>query len=48
MVFVNLDRETIKQSPPYTEASLLTRDYEIGLHRHYHRKGYWVDELVAI
>jgi hypothetical protein len=46
-VFVNLDRETIKQSPEYTEASLLTRDYEIGLHRHYNRKGYWVDELVA-
>jgi sporulation protein YlmC with PRC-barrel domain len=47
-VFVNLDRETIKQSPEYTEESLLTRDYEIGLHRHYNRKGYWVDELVAI
>jgi hypothetical protein len=47
-VFVNLDRETIKQSPVYTEESLLTRDYEIGLHRHYNRKGYWVDELVAV
>ena len=47
-VFVNLDRETIKQSPEYTEESLLTRDYEIGLHRHYNRKGYWVDELVAV
>jgi hypothetical protein len=46
-VFVNLDRETIKQSPAYTEESLLTRDYEIGLHRHYNRKGYWVDELAA-
>jgi hypothetical protein len=47
-VFVNLDRETIKQSPEYTEESLLNRDYEIGLHRHYNRKGYWVDELVAV
>ena len=46
-VFVNLDRETIKQSPEYTEESLLNRNYEIGLHRHYNRKGYWVDELVA-
>jgi hypothetical protein len=46
-VFVNLDRGTIKQSPEYTDESLLTRDYEIGLHRHYNRKGYWVDELVA-
>jgi predicted glycosyl hydrolase (DUF1957 family) len=45
-VFVNLDRKTIKQSPEYTEASLITRDYEIGLHGHYNRKGYWVDELV--
>ena len=47
-VFVNLDRETIKQSPEYSEESLLNRDYEIGLHRHYNRKGYWVDELVAV
>jgi sporulation protein YlmC with PRC-barrel domain len=46
-VFVNLSRETIKQSPQYTEKSLLTRDYEIGLHRHYNRPGYWIDELVA-
>jgi hypothetical protein len=45
-VFVNLDRETIKESPEYTEASLITRDYEIRLHGHYNRKGYWVDELV--
>ena len=46
-VCVNLYRETIKQSPEYTELSLLTRDYEIGLHRHYDRQGYWVDERVA-
>ncbi|SPF53359.1 PRC-barrel domain protein [Candidatus Desulfosporosinus infrequens] len=46
-VFVNLLRETIKQSPEYTEASLLTRDYETGLHRHYNRQGYWADELAA-
>jgi len=43
-VFVNLPRETIKQSPEYTEESLLTRDYETRLHRHYNRQGYWVDE----
>ena len=43
-VFVDLPRETIKQSPEYTEESLLTRDYETGLHRHYNRQGYWVDE----
>ena len=43
-VFVNLSSVTIKQSPEYTEESLLTRDYETGLHQHYNRKGYWVDE----
>jgi uncharacterized protein YrrD len=47
-VFVNLDRETIKQSPEYTEESLLTREYEIGLHQHYKRQGYWIDELAAV
>jgi len=40
-VFVNLSREAIKQSPEYTKESLLTRDYETGLHRHYQREGYW-------
>jgi PRC-barrel domain len=46
-VFVNLNRETIKESPDFTEESLLTRDYETRLYKHYDRKGYWVDELVA-
>ncbi len=45
--FINLSREAIKQSPEYTEESLLTRDYESALHRHYNRKGYWVDEPVV-
>jgi uncharacterized protein YrrD len=45
-VFVNLSRETIKQSE-YTEESLLTRDYETKLHHHYNRQGYWIDELTA-
>ena len=44
-VFVNLFRETIKLCPEYTEETLLTRDYEIGLHGHYNRQGYWVDQL---
>ena len=46
-VVVNLSRATIKQSPEYTEKSLITRDYEDGLHRHYNRQGYWVDEPAA-
>jgi len=44
-VYINLSRQAIKESPEYTAASLLTRDYEISLHGHYNRKGYWVDEL---
>jgi hypothetical protein len=46
-VFVNLSRQTIQQSPEYTDESLLTRDYEGRLHRHYNRKGYWVEESVG-
>lgn len=46
-VFINLSRESISQSPEYTEESLLTRDYETRLHRHYDRQGYWVDETDA-
>lgn len=41
-VFVNLLRENIRLSPAYTAESLLTRDYEVGLHRHYDRQGYWM------
>ncbi len=46
-VFVNLPREIIKQSPEYMDEPLLTRDYEIRLHQHYNRQGYWVDEPAA-
>lgn len=46
-VVVNLNRETIKQSPEYTAESLVTQDYETGLHRHYDRRGYWVVEREA-
>jgi uncharacterized protein YrrD len=46
-VFVNLTRETIKQSPAYSEGSVLTRDYEARLHRHYDRRAYWDDEEAA-
>jgi hypothetical protein len=46
-VFIDLSRETIKQSPEYAEETLPTRDYETSLHRHYNRQGYWVDEPAA-
>ncbi len=47
-VSINLSRETIQLSPEYTEDALVTRDYEIGLHRHYNRKGYWIDATAAV
>jgi len=43
-VFINLSREVIKQSLEYTDESVLTREYETGLYRHYNRQGYWVNE----
>jgi sporulation protein YlmC with PRC-barrel domain len=46
-VYVDLLRESIKQSPEYAKDSPLTRDYEIGLHRHYAHRGYWEDEPAA-
>ena len=46
-VFINLSREAIKRAPEYSEETRLTRDYETGLHRHYDRRGYWVEEPVA-
>ena len=46
-VYVSLTRESIKQSPEFTAQTILTRDYEDGLHHHYGRKGYWLDELEA-
>ncbi len=45
-VFIYRSRETIKQSPEYTEVLLLTQDFETRLHGHYHLQGYWVDESV--
>ena len=42
---MNLSRETIKESPAYTDEAMLTRDYEIALHGHYSRQDYWIDEL---
>ncbi len=46
-VFINLTREAIKQGPEYTDQTLITRDHEMKLHRHYNREGYWADQLAA-
>ena len=44
-VHVDLSRDDIKQSPPYPVESPLTRDYEMRLHQHYKRQGYWADAV---
>ncbi|MDZ4184451.1 MAG: PRC-barrel domain-containing protein [Desulfuromonadales bacterium] len=43
-VFVRLSREAVQQAPEYSNASMLTREYEEGLHGHYKRPGYWSKE----
>jgi hypothetical protein len=43
-VIVSLSRESIMKSPVYTADSLLTRNYENTLHKHYNLHGYWIDE----
>jgi len=43
-VFVNLSTDEIKQSPEYTAETLLDRDFETKLHKHYNRTAYWLDK----
>jgi len=40
-VFVNFKCEDIKQSPEYTEETILDRNFEMSLFQHYNREGYW-------
>ena len=47
-VHVDLSRDDLKQSPPYPVESPLTRDYEMRLHEHYRRPGYWGDEAAVV
>jgi quercetin dioxygenase-like cupin family protein/uncharacterized protein YrrD len=43
LVHVDLTRERIKNSPEYDRSGLVERDYEVRLHDHYGRPGYWSD-----
>ncbi len=43
-VFVNLSTDEIKQSPEYNEETLLDREFETKLHKHYNRTAYWLDK----
>ena len=44
-VYVNLTKESIKNSPEYSDDLFVSRDYEDKLHEHYKRKGYWKDDF---
>jgi uncharacterized protein YrrD len=43
-IFVTVTREQVKQSPEYSEATLIRRDYEVHLHQHYFSHGYWGED----
>lgn len=43
-VAVDLNKETIRSAPEYDKDSLLHREYEERLYRHYGRSGYWEDD----
>lgn len=42
-VVLDLTQDAVRNSPEFTEESLLTREYETSLHGHYNRRGYWDD-----
>lgn len=41
-VFVDLLCDEVKHSPAIHEDELIMRNYEISLHEHYKRQGYWI------
>jgi uncharacterized protein YrrD len=43
-VAVDLVRDAVKEAPEYTDKTIIDRDYEESLHRHYNRDGYWIRE----
>jgi hypothetical protein len=43
-VSIDLDRKAIQGAPVYDPTVSLSRDAELGLHRHYGRTGYWRGE----
>jgi len=46
-VFSDLSRDKIKDSPTYDDASVITREDEVGLYGYYDRDGYWVADLTS-
>tara|TARA_R110002096_G_scaffold433887_3_gene653816 strand:- start:20295 stop:21092 length:798 start_codon:yes stop_codon:yes gene_type:complete len=46
-VSIDLTKSEIRSAPDYDRDSLLLRDYEDALHRHYGREGYWESKARA-
>jgi hypothetical protein len=46
-VFLDLTRDKIREAPEYTNDTLITREYEEIVHRHYNRAGYWFTAVPA-
>ena len=47
-VFVDISKNAIRESPEFSDSTLLNRDYEDKLHKHYNHLGYWIDEAALI
>jgi sporulation protein YlmC with PRC-barrel domain len=45
-VSLNLSREAIAAAPEYTDEAQMNRDYEVSLHEHYDRRGYWLGKTL--
>jgi hypothetical protein len=43
-VAVDLSRARIESAPAYDPHSVVSRDYEVRLFKHYSREGYWHEE----
>jgi hypothetical protein len=48
LLHVDMTREQIKNSPEYDPSGHVQRDYEMKLHDHYGRPGYWSDRRAEL
>ena len=44
-VSVELNRQAVKDAPPYTPVVHLDREWEARIYKHYDRHGYWTNEI---
>lgn len=47
-VSVSLTQQAVKDAPPYDSAAQLDRKQEKGIHEHYGRPGYWMEEMKRV